>query len=89
VAAAQSMLSYDPKSAVAEAYRVSLTILSTTMSPKRPNLKAIGLHLVEQEKPTAPRADHPVRHLAANEGFFSSADRISATESRPAAPAFR
>ena len=40
------------------------------MPPKRPNLKVIGLHLVGQAKPTAPRADHPVRQLAANEGFL-------------------
>jgi len=40
------------------------------MPPKRLNFKAIGLHLVQQAKPTTRRADHPVRHLAANEGFL-------------------
>ena len=40
------------------------------MPPKRLNLKAIGLHLVQQAKPSAPRADHPVHKLSENEGFL-------------------
>ena len=36
--------------------------------PKRPNLKDIGLHIVQGGE--SQRADHPMRHLAANEGFL-------------------
>jgi ParB family chromosome partitioning protein len=36
--------------------------------PKRPDLKAIGLDAMKDAD--APRGDHPVRHLAANEGFL-------------------
>lgn len=34
--------------------------------PKRPDLKAIGFHAMKDSD--APRRDHPVRHLAANQG---------------------
>jgi len=59
------------------------------MPPKPLNFKAIGLRLRQQAKPTAARADHPVRHLAANEGFLRLPIEFGAAESRPAAPAFR
>lgn len=36
--------------------------------PKRPDLKTIGLHLVQGME--AQLSDHPMRHLAANEGFL-------------------
>ena len=41
---------------------------SSTIMPKRPNLKDIGLHIVQGGE--SQRADHPMRHLAANEGFL-------------------
>jgi ParB family chromosome partitioning protein len=36
--------------------------------PKRPNLKAIGLHIVQGAE--SQRTDHPARRLSANEGFL-------------------
>jgi hypothetical protein len=47
----------------------SLANCCTTMPPKRINLKAIGLNLVNA-KQNAPRADHPIRKLSENEGFL-------------------